>query len=205
MVKVILPCAGLGTRVGMRHDQSKELCEYNGKPLIQFALDICSKYGYVPHVITRKEKLDLIQFCQDRKITVQILDEPGREWADTVLKSQPYWADVNLFILPDTVWDNPEIVQELVNNIKLGNNAAFGILDVENQSKWSTINNYTVTEKPRVHGAGIAWGCFAFKKVYGFNLFFRLSQKDYPFKLKRCSFHSLKNFYDVTRKGTIGI
>jgi dTDP-glucose pyrophosphorylase len=204
-IKAIIPCAGFGTRVNMRPDQSKELNHYNGKPLIEYCLDVCALYGLTPHVITRKEKTDLIDYCVSRNITVQILEQPGAEWADTVLKSFPYWSEHNVFMLPDTIWENISVIEQLLRDLELGCNASFGVHAVNNQSQWSVINNYYICEKPNVKGNGIAWGLFAFKKKYGKILFTLFTQKNHQMKLNKCSFHSLVNFRDVTRGSTIGI
>lgn len=203
--KLILPCAGFGTRAGMRPDQSKELNAFNGKPLIEFSLDIAKTYGLEPHVITRKEKLDLIGYCVSNDISIQVLEAPGAEWADTMLQSSPYWAPHNLFMLPDTVFDNPEIIQELMRDLQLGCNVSFGVHEVKSQHVWSTINNYRVIEKPIVMGPGTAWGCFSYERKYGKMLFESFTTKNKFMKLHKASFHTLVNFKDLTRESNIGI
>jgi dTDP-glucose pyrophosphorylase len=203
--KIIIPAAGLGTRVNTPFDKSKEMNQVDGRPLIDFVFNnfpILAKHPI--HIITRKEKTDLIDYCKD-KANIQILDKPGKEWADTVLQSKQYWNDINFLFLPDTRFENPWVAADMLQSVQLGCNAAFGVFSVPNQKDWSTINNYTVTEKPNYIGPGTAWGVIAFRKEYGDKLFTALMEKDKPFQLEHVSFHTLEGFEDLTRKATIGI
>lgn len=205
MTKGIIVAAGYGTRVGKRPDESKELDHYEGRPLIEFSLNLCAQHGIIPHVVTRKEKLDLIAYCVTKNIMVQVLEAPGAEWAATALLSVPYWAEHNVLLLPDTTFENTEVVWDMLKDLKLGCGASFGIHDVEDQSAWSTINNYMVTEKPSVKGPGTAWGTIAFTKNHGALLLEALTVKNVPHRLYDSSFHPLKGFKDLTRSSTIGI
>lgn len=205
MIKCILPCAGFGTRVNTPLDKSKELNHYNGKPLIEYSLDICKKYNLTPHIITRKEKIDLIAYCEAKNITVQILDKPGKEWAHTVLLSNNYWTENNILMFPDSIWKDEGQIEDMILNLQMGNPLALGVFNVEDQSLWSVINNYCICEKPNIKGPGIAWGIVGFKKITGQYFFEVLKIKGIYSELETVSFHLVNGFEDVTRKTMVGI
>ena len=94
MVKAIIPCAGFGTRMAMQPNQSKEMLTdpVTGKYLIDYSLDLCYKYKIKPVVISRLEKEDLNSYLRSKNVTHISLKEAGKEWAQTVLKSQGLWA-----------------------------------------------------------------------------------------------------------------
>lgn len=199
-VLTIIPCSGFGTRMGMQPHLSKEMLriEDSGQEVIVWPIQRAAwDVGGETLVITRPEKTDLIGLLDREKIPYVF--HQGNEWAHTVLLSKDRWADINVLILPDTRWDNPEALKDLVDSVKLGANAAFGVFPVEDSNKWSTIKNYEVTEKPTINGAGVAWGCIAFTKEYGEKLFSALQHKNVSFKLENVSFTSLNNFRDITR------
>jgi len=117
---VLIPAAGFGTRVGS--PAAKELfLNASGSPLIAFGLDQARLRGWPVHVITRKEKTELIRYLEDYRqmwsVDVEIqLIEPSREWPDTLLKSQPFWREKNLLCLPDTVFEPLEVWDQLANS-----------------------------------------------------------------------------------------
>lgn len=197
-MRLILPCAGFGTRVNMPPDQSKELLLYEGKPLIEFSLELARKYGLAPLVITRKEKTDLIEYCEKLTIETQIIEVEG-EWADTVLKSEPYWEDNNILILPDTIFHNKWFAMDIINDSLItGLNASFALHKVENSSKWGIIRENRLYEKPQFDDQALAWGLMGFKKDYGKQLF-SSCHKGGCFILNNYSTMLLESFEDLTR------
>jgi len=202
-MKLILPCAGFGVRMGMEPNKSKELLDYHGKPLIENSLLFSKLYSDItPVVITRKEKTDLIDYCNNKNICTEIIEVEG-EWADTVLKSKRYWEEDNLLILPDTVFD-PFLtsITEIRSGLDLGNNAVFALHIVGDPWNWGTILNYTLREKsPSIHPC-YAWGIIGFKKDYGEQLFSNC-KKGKELKLENCGFTYLNSFKDLTRTGKI--
>ena len=98
---LLLPAAGFGTRVGSPN--AKEIFfGANGGPLIEASLHQARLRDWAVHVITRKEKTDLLNYLKEYQnkyfnpdqvdgfnISIQII-EPSREWPDTLLKSKDY-------------------------------------------------------------------------------------------------------------------
>lgn len=202
MTRLILPCAGYGTRMQMSLDKSKELLEYKGKPLIEFSLSLAATFDLTPLVITRAEKQDLIQYCKEREIETKIIEVSG-EWPDTILKSQDKWTNDNILMLPDTVFDpEEETIASLIMGLRLGNNAVFALHKVEDPSKWGVIDDYVLHEKPTHLTKGYAWGVIGFKGSYGKTIFSHCSKK-YPLILHNTGFTYMNNFKDLTRTGKI--
>lgn len=203
MSRLIIPCAGFGTRMSMEKNKSKELLLYQGGPLIEFSLDLAKDFDLNPLVITRAEKIDLIDYCEKNEIETQIIEVNG-EWADTVLQSAPHWEEDNILILPDTIF-NPSYspINDILHSLEIGSNAIFALHHVEDSSKWGIIKDYTLFEKPDFNGPGLAWGLIGFKKEYGLELFSNC-QKGKSFKLENCGFTYLDEFKDLTRTGKIG-
>lgn len=201
--RLIIPCAGFGTRVNMSPDQSKELLEYNGKPLIEFSLNIAKQYNLNPLIVTRKEKKDLIQYCQNNNLDYMVLNNPTREWAHTVLKTVDEWDLYNYLILPDTQWYNTDIITNMHRDMQLGANASFGVFSVPDPHNWGIINNYRIQDKPSrgLFDAGAAaWGLIGFRKGYGEELFSSLDLRRDATHLKNVSFQTVVGFHDLTRK-----
>ena len=202
-MRLIIPCAGLGSRMKMPANQSKELLLYNGKPLIENALELAKYFQISPLVITRKEKTDLIQYCAERGIETLIIEVQG-EWASTILQSKDYWDEDNILILPDTIFDyGVNAFRDIEQGLSLGNNAVFALHNVPDRQNWGIVSQYTVTEKPAESGPGLAWGLIGFKKKYGELLFYYMQRKNNPLNLRDCGFTYLKNFKDVTRTGKL--
>lgn len=207
MTRLIIPAAGLGSRMNMPNNQSKELLinPYTNEPLIEYSLDLADHFGISPLVITRIEKQDLIQYCAVRGIETMIIGVKG-EWANTVLQSKAWWDDDNILVLPDTIFnDEYETIKNIKNGLNLGNNAVFALHRVRDVSNWGYINNYEITEKPIGNiSVGFAWGLIGFKKTYGEKLFSALQTKNNPLQLENCGFTYLQSFNDLTRTGKIG-
>lgn len=195
----IIPAAGFGTRMGMRPDQSKELLPLGagGGPLIQDILWQCEIYNLNPLVITRKEKKDLIEYCEKPNVHVHII-RPKGEWYDTVLASKRYWEEDNILILPDTRFSPATAIYDIEKSLELGSKAVFALHKVSDGSKWGTIKDYSLFEKYPNSTNAWAWGVIGFKKDYGEELFNSMREKK-PLKLKDSSFLILDDFQDVTR------
>lgn len=200
MIKAIIPAAGFGTRMGMKPNESKELLPHNGRPLIEHTLELCSIFKLTPHVITRVEKQDLIEYCKARSIECQILDKVEGEWPDTVLKSQPYWDWDNILLLPDTVFGPISAIETMKMNLSLGCRYVLALHNVADISMWGSVQDYYLIEKSSVVGPGKAWGILGFNSVYGEELFTAMSKRNEPFRLRDCAFVQLANFADLTRE-----
>lgn len=206
-MKYIVPCAGFGTRMSMKPNESKEMLvdPSTGLRLIDGVLRDAAVTGASVHVITRAEKTDLIEYITPKEnVTVQII-EPEGEWADTVLQSQSFWDEKNILILPDTVWEpRLDTLFKIEASLKLGCDTVFAVHKVENVSKWGRVDWYSVTEKPAILGPGYAWGLIGFTNSgNNCDLFETMTEKNCPYRLQDSSFLFLDSFKDLTRTGII--
>lgn len=176
------------------------------------------------HVITRKEKVELIQYLQDyRKQTglqleIQII-EPSREWPETLLRSEPFWHDRNLLCLPDTVFKPVTIWDQLANSsadivaavFRPADLSTWGAFEVEGKADSHPLSDHqsqlAVCEKPKDRTDNskdrMAWGLLAWKRSAGRALLTAQleSGQDHHWRKLNHSFESfpLQSFDDVTR------
>lgn len=205
MTKCIIPCAGFGTRMNMKPNESKELLlDSSGKPIIEYSLNKCKEQNWNPLIIIRAEKTDLIQYCNDRSIETLII-KPEGEWSNTVYNSKDHWENHNFLILPDTRWEAPgSILSNMEQDLKLGASISLGLHLVDNPEKWCIINDEKLVEKPKNLPSKKYWafGLIGFTKYIGYSLFRNLEQ--YKFHcLRDVSFQYMTSFKDLTRTGKI--
>jgi dTDP-glucose pyrophosphorylase len=217
---VLIPAAGFGTRVGS--PAAKELfLGPSGSPLIAFGLEQARLRGWPVHVITRKEKFELIQYLQGYRqqtgiqLEIQLI-EPSREWPDTLLKSEPYWGEKNLLCLPDTVFEPLEIWDDLATaNVDLAA-ATFKPADFSTWGVFRTTapsgsqigeRRLWVCEKPQEQDVDTntfqAWGILCWRKNAGQALLSAQleSGQDRKWRALNMTYKSfdLDLFQDVTR------
>lgn len=197
-MRAIIPCAGFGTRMNMPKNKSKELMLYRGRPIIEYTLEICSIYKLKPLVITRGEKTDLIKYCDKNDIDCLEI-KPEGEWADTVIKSQMFWREHNVLMLPDTVWSPISAIEQIKFNLQMGVGLCFGMHSVDDVSKWGSINDQYLYEKRNQTSPGYAWGVIGFTQSHGRRLFKHLANSTWPFCIDRAAYVKLDSFKDVTR------
>lgn len=205
--KIIVPAAGYGTRVGM--PMSKELfTNAEGLYLIDKAIKIGEVHQIPVHIITRKEKINLIEYLkQFSHVTTQIIN-PSREWPDTILQSKPFWSKKNLLILPDTTWSPMNIEIELLNDLSEFD-LSIGAFKENNLRTWGAFDtltsSYTLIEKPVDQNleSFLAWGLIAFKNEIGSDLFNLILESTIDHQLKKTHFNFnyriLDSFIDLTR------
>lgn len=211
MMKIILPCAGFGLRVGK--PESKEmLSDPEGqKPLIDFSLEIVKNRSWSAVIITRSEKRNLIDYLNQKKslgynIEIKII-EPSQEWPDTILKAKELWGFKNILILPDTRWTPLEAVDQMAEALErvklvyavftLGEDKRFGFVRTVG-------NQLEIHEKPlHPQPDSVPWGLVGFHKDIGEEVFrahlqSTLHQKPIGFSVAG-EFVPLTSFYDLTR------
>lgn len=202
-MRAIIPSAGLGTRMGMRPDQSKEmLLDNTGRPIIHYSLALCAKYNLTPLVILRKEKTDLIDYCKEQNIETFII-EPKREWPETILASEAHWEQYNIMILPDTRFSDDKVIQYMKNDLENGCQSSIALHRVEDSSKWCVINRHEIIEKPNYNEKAWAMGLLAFNDFEGEDLFGALSKRNNYYELFRSNYQYLDSFKDITRTGIV--
>lgn len=198
-MRAIIPCAGFGTRMNMRFDQSKEMLPAEDGYIIDYSLKLCEEYGLTPLIITRKEKADLHDYIHNEtQYEIQII-APYGEWPDTILMSQSYWHEHNILILPDTRFKPTSIIQLMKNDLENGALASIALHSVSDTSKWCIVKDYDLTEKPTFNENGWAMGLIGFHKSEGYRLFKGLRNRGAPYRLLDASFQYLESFQDITR------
>jgi dTDP-glucose pyrophosphorylase len=212
-VKLIIPAAGYGTRVGK--PVAKELMpDEQGLPLIQWWLDRAREIDADVHLITRKEKAVLVDFVQsycDSLIltySVQYI-ESSREWPDTVLQSEPFWSNKNILVLPDTRYKPISSLSE-ISNLLNEKAVVAGLFDVDDPAKWGIVRRSAehnwICDKPidcSFTEIAQAWGLLGFRSASGEKLFSGILQSyfDKRWQTLPSSFGcvQLAGFKDLTR------
>lgn len=209
-VKAIIPCAGYGTRMQMESWQAKEMLRDPNDPskvLIDYSMELCYKYNIEPVVITRREKTGLIDYLiKDHQLSNLIITEPGKEWAETVLKSQGLWGEKNILILPDTRFNPESVIPEMLDKLdKVPVVAAIHSIDPKESYKWGTVDedNGSIFEKENTN-LNKAWGLLGFQKGDGRCLFNNLHPRgEWVGFLEEFMTVDLTDFKDITRTGKL--
>jgi len=203
----VIPCCGLGTRMRMPKNKSKELLinPKTKEPLIKWHLDRCLEAGIRPLVLLRKEKKDLIKYCNVNHISYLTMD-PGKEWAETVYNSNEFWKEDNVLLFPDSVYNPINTLKHIKFGLESDSDACLGIFKVKSGKKWCILTDKGIYEKnPKMAGAKAAIGVFGFKKAFGLKLFKALAKNGfYKYGASKISFRTLESFKDLTRTGKIG-
>lgn len=206
----IIPCAGYGTRMNMPINKSKEMLEdlVTGKYLIDYSLDLCYKYNIDPVVISRLEKEDLNAYLRSKEIAHIVLKTPGKEWAETVLKSQGLWGDKNILLLPDVRFKEESIIPEMIKGLDIYTPLAIAThkIDVNDSEKWGTVDYNCIHEK-QPSALDKAWGILGWRNFIGEKLFKSLTPQgtymwNYNFEGNPL-FYNLDKFVDITRSGKL--
>ena len=202
--RVIIPCAGRGTRMHMRHNESKEMMEVDGEPLIEFALKLSYVANADPLVITRSDKRDLLRYCDDRGVETLTI-EPAGEWPATILASEFLWRPYNVLILPDTRFEPKMVVEWLFSKMEKDNApVVFATHEVEDPNNWGIVGEEFgesfVVEKPTEPCVNTAWGLIGFKRdITGLDMFRRMCSRGSKKYFNKTETIKLRKFADVTR------
>lgn len=210
IIKAIIPCAGFGTRMGMKSHEAKEMLidPITGKYLIDYSLDLCYKYKIEPIVISRIEKEELNKYLRDKQVEHIVLKTPGKEWAETVLKSQGLWGDKNILLLPDTRFEPHNIIPKIIHDLTSNHTSAGDLIvavheiNPDDCNKWGTITGSTIYEKCYIK-TNLAWGIIGWKNGIGSYLFLALYPESYYDLYDSIIYHKLDSFRDITRTGQL--
>lgn len=203
----VIPAAGLGTRVGMKRHESKEMLYVKAEKqrVIDYSLKLCKKHGIRPIVVSREEKKDLNDYCTKKGVDVCLIDD-SKEWADSVYQSNPYWGESNILIFPDTRWENSDATIKKIkfDMSRVGVRISLGVLEVEDMSKWCGLYYYnsTLIEK-HIHmksTPGLAFGVIGFSKYAGLKTFEEIRVSGRVSIPPETQFFELEGFKDITRK-----
>lgn len=205
--KIILPCAGFGTRVGLAPDESKELLQLENEHgvLIDYAMKYATIFNAEAVVISRPEKKDLNSYLQYRYNVTPVLYKPTGEWAQTVFDSYEHWGDSNILLLPDTRWADPIATLEHTFFCleKMQTPTVFGVHEVADSQNWCVKHGNYFLEKPvaLTDKTNLAFGTIGFDRYIGAKLFSDLA-KHKSYKVSTYSqYIKLNNFIDVGRGG----
>ena len=107
-LKVILPCAGEGTRLSLPYPKEIHSIEKN-KSLIDYSFDLFSNYGRrdVEFIITLNEnKTDLVKYLSRYKsrfnISFTFFNPSETEYTGSIKSAKHLFGEKNLVLLPDT-------------------------------------------------------------------------------------------------------
>lgn len=181
---VIVPCAGFGRRVGS--PPAKELLPLrNGQPLIDQALSRAKKLDWKSVVVTRPQKIELIEYCKNKypQTILQCIDET-QDWPHTALASSKLWSEWNLLVLPDVEYGPENIWQKMFEATSLDKDVDLVVAthQVKDPKSWGCVlnknENIYLSEKvsladtwPVADKTYPAWGLILFRKRIGVQLF----------------------------------
>lgn len=222
-VQLIIPAAGFGTRVGRPHAKELHLNPQTGRPLIELSLQLAKQCKYSYHLITRKEKSQLVEFVQtyaksnDIPLSIQFVEiiegQSGWEWPRTVYESRYYWQEKNILILPDTEFAPTDCLPQLAEDLNHCD-CSFATFLAHNPEVWGCLyhdadQTYSICEKPATAAAdtaklsSLAWGIIGFRKKAGELLFPILQESNQDRQWKKlkmsCRQVRLEFFKDLTR------
>lgn len=208
-MKVIIPCAGFGTRVGSPLVKELIPSKIDGKPLIHFILSAAVKRNWEIHLITRKEKTPLIEYAQNFPKTFVQIVEPTKEWPHSILESKNYWSEHNLLVLPDTYFSPLGILDD-IESLLCCYETTYAVIEKENYNTWGVVDtdskNLKLIEKPHPHGlrnSHRAWGMIGFHRDIGVEVFNAHLESTFDHQEKILTIKSkylpLEVFDDLTR------
>ena len=188
IVTVILPCAGEGSRLGLK--RPKELYEVEpGKPMIGYSLDLIRSVAELMHapvrvvVVMRQGKESVVESVETalkpagvEVVSVQF-DEKLSEWPGSIHSAREFFSDKNVVLLPDSyietggrllIAEMLEALQHhsLVMGAKQSTDPAeirrLGALRLSDTGSGEAVLEFA--DKPEDASRFDAiWGCFAFR------------------------------------------
>lgn len=203
-VKLIIPCAGYGTRVNMKPHEAKEMLKYKNEKgrIIDYSLDLGKKLNLPILCISRQEKKEFNEYLENKKVEV-IYDAAQKEWIDTIYESRHNWSDINILVLPDTRWSSKyKTIKDIVWYFENMNaSMVYAVHKVKDTKNWGIISNSYLQEKPSHDpGSNVAFGLLAWKREEGEKFFQFLRDwkvAQFPENTKSVK---LNWFKDITRK-----
>jgi hypothetical protein len=203
----IIPSAGLGNRMSMKLNESKEMLpDPNGGRIIDYPINLCHRFNLDPLFIIRKEKHDLVTYTKQYEQVK--LSKPTKEWPHTVLRSQHKWREKNLLLLPDTRFKPVDSIQTALEMLDVYD-VIFGVHKVSDLTRWGYVlkvgNDCMVGEKYQdVIGEGWAWGFIAFRNSeIASNMFKVFRDRNVLTLVKNSDIIKLDSFVDLTRTGKV--
>ncbi|MES3038059.1 MAG: hypothetical protein V4736_09155 [Bdellovibrionota bacterium] len=207
-VTYLIPAAGFGSRVGSPLSKEMLLDSETGEPLIEKHLRAAQENGAKALVITRLEKLNLIEFIRTKyKDTELVFVEKTPEWTDSLIGTQNLWSNRNIVILPDTVFRPTTILKE-IGDLLTNTQVVYATHKVDDPKNWGIIdftpeNKPSIWEKPMNSVHTDAWGVMGFQKSCGVQLLtaHRNSQVNKVPQILdfKCAQIRLEEFRDLTR------
>lgn len=207
----LIPAAGFGKRLGSPHAKELLIDPKTGSALIDWGIEQALKQDFKVHIISRQDKAELNLYLEKKypksKVQIQLINE-SKEWPDSILKSSKFWMKHNILLLPDTRFENPQVLTELINCLTETQKIAYGVFKQEDYKSWGCIqqNSLWACEKPQdpnLVAAVKAWGLIAFENKVGEALFEKIlkSTLDHQaFELPQIpNTIDMINFKDITR------
>lgn len=171
--------------------------------LIDYSLNLCYSNNIEPIVISRIEKEELNSYLRQKGVEYIVLKTPGKEWAETVLKSQGLWGDKNILLLPDTRF-NKNAIKDILSKVDGSLVIGYHEIDPMESNKWGIITeDNLILEKSLTRRSEKAWGLIGFNKPDGIWFLEEISEyKSFPLT-KYEKFVKLDYFKDITRTGQL--
>lgn len=158
-VKILIPAAGFGTRVGSPPAKELFLRADTSKPMIEWTLEQAMQNNIYATVITRKDKLPLIDYLTSHPDYLKnfnlFLFDHSKDWQDSLLKAKSEWAELNLVLLPDTTWEPTFILKDLVQNFVQNKNlnSVAALHQVHDTQNWGILCKEKRNDKNKENNA----------------------------------------------------
>lgn len=204
-MKLILPCAGYGTRVGMEAHESKEMLfdKQDQEKLIDKYIRIASINDFELLVISREDKTQLNNYLESKGI-LRYYVKNSKEWTDSIYQSRTLWDNENILMFPDAEFFNEEeVIQGMKFHLEECKvDLTLGVFPVDNVTNWCVYEpkSQDIHEKnPKADKDGLAIGVFGFTKRMGESLFHEMVMFNRSYK-RQTQLIKVVGFKDLTRE-----
>jgi len=153
-MKIILPCAGKGTRLGLPYPKEIHLIAEQTALIDLTFLRLKSHADLISEVIVivAPEKASIIQYLEkwqrDFYIKFIYFNEDNFEWAGSILSAEPEFGEKNIVFLPDSflVGSPSHPILPTMNSYLNQASASFGYLPCENSEILKSLGALKVRE-----------------------------------------------------------
>ncbi len=209
---VLLPAAGLGTRMGNPNAKEIMINPRYEIPYIQFAIESVSDIPCRIMIVTRTEKTQLVDWVglyknKNPSINLELFFiQKTTEWPDSLMQAKSVWSKKNIVLLPDTDWKPRNQIRKLWEQLSV-TEAVYSVFST-NQNSWGFVKinetDFELVEKPNQTLDGFkAWGHIGFQDSIGMSLLTAHLKSTFDHEIKKLDFQAsildLDEFYDRTR------
>jgi hypothetical protein len=164
---------------------------YDEHPPLDGVLKVARSTGWPLILVTRPENKIHID---DHSLQKEwVFAKATASWPESVLMSQPFWADANLLLLPGLDLRPDNVVIDIVNNLKKFD-ISYGLYESQNIKAHGHVEigekQIQICDGYKKHG--LPWGLLAFRKSVGRMLFESMISAAADHEIKTLPFKATK-------------